>query len=218
MENQGEKLEVVAIRYALEFWLREGSPVGSFGSPLADVPTGSPSMGDQRLGVSVMGVSTLDELDETLRVWRSILDGLESLVNEPLPIAAPIGKSDVESFVNVPPTQEMANESSVGSEDAASSNAPGTLTPSNGISDPQWSRLRRQQILSLVQGARAVISKEWVDCTWDSPEKGFVNIRLPDDSAKNVDAPVAALEEVGDASVGRDEAGFLTPPLDGMDS
>jgi aryl-alcohol dehydrogenase-like predicted oxidoreductase len=28
MENQGEKLEVVAIRYALEFWLREGSPNG----------------------------------------------------------------------------------------------------------------------------------------------------------------------------------------------
>jgi hypothetical protein len=165
-----------------------------------------------------MGVSTLNELNETLRVWRSILDGLESLVNEPLPTSAPIGKSDVESFVNVPPAQEIAIESSVGSEDAASSHAPGTLTPSNGISDPQWSRLRRQQILNLVQGARAIISKEWVDYTWDSPEKGFVNVPLPDDSAKDADDPVATLEEVGDASVGRDEAGFLTPPLDVMDS
>ena len=73
------RIEKVAIRFAVETWMREGSPVGTKGDPASgiswkreEVPASAP-----KLGVSVIGVSSVEELDETLRVWRSILDGLE---------------------------------------------------------------------------------------------------------------------------------------------
>ena len=76
----GDKIEKIAIRYAMESWMREGERVGSRGDPASGVPWKRKSIGETRgrkLGVSVMGVSNIEELDETLRVWRSILDGLE---------------------------------------------------------------------------------------------------------------------------------------------
>lgn len=60
VEDKGEKLEVVSIRWGLETWAREGAMVGGVGG----------------IGVSVMGVSNLGELEETMRVWNSVLDGL----------------------------------------------------------------------------------------------------------------------------------------------
>ena len=65
-ETGGERLEVVAIRYALEAWVRDGARAGV-------------ALGGARLGGSVMGVSSVVELDETLRVWNSILDGVDGL-------------------------------------------------------------------------------------------------------------------------------------------
>jgi len=53
-------LEVVSIRWGLETWAREGAALGGVGG----------------IGVSVMGVSNLEELEETMRVWNSVLDGL----------------------------------------------------------------------------------------------------------------------------------------------
>lgn len=79
-DSIGEKLEVVAIRWALETWLIEGESVGSRGDPASGVRwkrQNIDDIGGRKLGVSVMGVSNLRELDETMRVWRSILDGLE---------------------------------------------------------------------------------------------------------------------------------------------
>lgn len=76
-DSQGEKLQVVAVRFALENWLKEGREVGCRGAPLGKGLTyGSGQGSSEKLGVSVMGVSTLEELDETMRVWRSVLDGL----------------------------------------------------------------------------------------------------------------------------------------------
>lgn len=60
VEGKGERLEVVAIRWALEKWARVGAGVGGVGA----------------IGVSVMGVSKVEELEETIKVWHSILDGL----------------------------------------------------------------------------------------------------------------------------------------------
>ncbi|KAH6678589.1 putative D-arabinose 1-dehydrogenase [Halenospora varia] len=60
IKTQGEKIEVVSIRWALERWASEGATVGGIGG----------------IGVSVMGVSNLSELEETMRVWNSVLDGL----------------------------------------------------------------------------------------------------------------------------------------------
>ncbi len=78
VEKQGEKMEAVAVRFALENWLREASKVGTLGDPHSsfDATYTSHNQESMKLGVSVMGVSTLSELDETFRVWRSVLDGL----------------------------------------------------------------------------------------------------------------------------------------------
>jgi D-arabinose 1-dehydrogenase len=61
VESKGERLEVVSIRWGLETWAREGAVLGGKGA----------------IGVSVMGVSNLAELEETMRVWNSVLDGLK---------------------------------------------------------------------------------------------------------------------------------------------
>ena len=79
-DQHGDRIEKVAIRYAIEQWMREGSEVGSSGDPASGIPWKKGSIGDlpvSKLGVSVMGVSNLEELEETIKVWRSILDGLE---------------------------------------------------------------------------------------------------------------------------------------------
>lgn len=79
--DHGEKLEVIAIRYALESWITIGESVGSHGDPASGVPwqpESNDQVGGRKLGVSVMGVSKASELQKTLMVWRSILDGLEN--------------------------------------------------------------------------------------------------------------------------------------------
>ncbi|KAK3069839.1 hypothetical protein LTR53_011521 [Teratosphaeriaceae sp. CCFEE 6253] len=80
-DRHDEQLEVVAIRYALESWVRLGASVGSRGDPASGVAwqrESNEEVGGMRLGVSVMGVSKASELEKTMQVWRSILDGLEN--------------------------------------------------------------------------------------------------------------------------------------------
>ena len=67
VEGKGERLEVVAMRWGLERWANEGAVLGGKGG----------------IGVSVMGVSTVGELEETMRVWNSVLDGLAIAGREP---------------------------------------------------------------------------------------------------------------------------------------
>ncbi|KAI0465592.1 Aldo/keto reductase family-domain-containing protein [Xylaria cf. heliscus] len=64
----GEKLEVVAIRWALDHWAVSGAARGSANSRL---PAGT------RVGVSVMGISNIAELEETCRVFKSVMEGLD---------------------------------------------------------------------------------------------------------------------------------------------
>ena len=64
----GQTLEKIAIRWALLNWARVGAVVGSQGTPRATLP---------RVGVSVMGVCSPAELEETCEVWESVLDELE---------------------------------------------------------------------------------------------------------------------------------------------
>ncbi|KAI2607784.1 Aldo/keto reductase [Hypoxylon fragiforme] len=66
--DAGEKLEVVAIRWALDNWSRVGATKGGRNPKL---PAG------QRVGISVMGISSLAELEETCRVFQSVMEGLE---------------------------------------------------------------------------------------------------------------------------------------------
>lgn len=69
-----EKLEVVAIRWALDNWARDGASKGVLTSW---VPSGA------RVGVSVMGVSTVPELEETWRVFRSVIEGYNPVPSSP---------------------------------------------------------------------------------------------------------------------------------------
>ena len=75
-DSQGEKIEKLAIRYSMESWLQTGAVVGTSAAPsLAgkEIMETKP----KKLGVSVMGVSNIEELEETVTVWRSILDTLD---------------------------------------------------------------------------------------------------------------------------------------------
>ncbi|KAK7428307.1 hypothetical protein QQZ08_005204 [Neonectria magnoliae] len=65
--DDGEHLEEVSIRWALENWARIGAP---FGTKL--VPNAGSGGADIRLGVSVMGVSSVAELEETWSLWSSV--------------------------------------------------------------------------------------------------------------------------------------------------
>ncbi len=165
--SKGEKLEVVAVRFALENWLREGAKVGSLGSPLGkaelsyDHALGLPR---EKLGVSVMGVSRMEELDETMRIWRSVLDGLAD---------------DLDA-------------------------EPGTITPSDAVSDHEWSLWRRQNIRVLSKGIREVLGREWVDYAWPSPDPDFVH-----------KSPTRALDEPGASTT--TEVSMLTPPSEADD-
>ena len=163
-DEQGEKLEVVAVRFALENWLREGANVGGYGDPLGSSGPlyHSGSFPRQKLGVSVMGVSNLEELDETMRVWRSVWDGLSDGL-------------DAE---------------------------PGLVTPSDALTDHEWSLKRRQRIRALAKGIRDVIG-DYVDFTWESPGKDFVNQRKVNGVTDEEDQPCVVVEE---------PPAMLTPP------
>lgn len=135
-DTHGEKLEVIAIRFALETWLHVGAPVGSLGDPASGVPWRRESIdevGGKKLGVSVMGVSKIEELEKTMQVWRSILDGLEG-----------------------------------GAETARKAG--------RWKWDHEWSLNRRKAVQLLAEGIRETLD-DWLDYTWDSPPKGYVNQR-----------------------------------------
>ncbi|CCD45981.1 hypothetical protein ACHAQE_002448 [Botrytis cinerea] len=59
VEERGERLEVVAIRWGLERWALDGK------------------VGSEPIGVSLTGVSSIGEFEENLRVWNSVLDGID---------------------------------------------------------------------------------------------------------------------------------------------
>ncbi|KAH8649360.1 L-galactose dehydrogenase [Xylariales sp. PMI_506] len=67
-QEGGEKIEEVAIRWALDSWARDGAP---FGALLKSSPT------KQRVGVSVMGVSAVPELEETWELFSQVIEGLQ---------------------------------------------------------------------------------------------------------------------------------------------
>lgn len=190
-DAQGEKLEVIAIRFALESWLHDGAKAGALGPPLARSADADPgllsvaNMGTgERLGVSVMGVSNFDELNETLRVWRSIVDALEN-----------------------------RDEDDGNTASSQQRNAQAVLTPSEGIiTDHVWSRERRNRILTLFQNIQSILGPEWVDYTWSSPPSDFVK-SLPADHVAMLRKETELQPD--DSDVG-DES-MITPPPERAD-
>ncbi|KAK4153841.1 Aldo/keto reductase family-domain-containing protein [Chaetomidium leptoderma] len=66
----GERLESVAIRWALAEWARLGAAAG------LGVDVSAPGLGPRRVGATVCGVSTIAELEETVADWRGVLSSL----------------------------------------------------------------------------------------------------------------------------------------------
>ena len=142
-EQQGEKLEVIAVRFAMENWLREGAIVGTRVDPTPGSNDGQGSSSQRKeakIGINVMGVSKVAELDETMRVWGSVVDSLR--------------------------------------DDLDLKPDPGALTPSDALSDHEWSLQRRQQIRLLARHIRTMLGS-WADHAWASPEPGFVRRGKP---------------------------------------
>ncbi|KAJ5658317.1 uncharacterized protein N7484_001966 [Penicillium longicatenatum] len=219
--RHGEKLEVVAIRFALESWLRAGARAGALGAPLAKTADSDPgflsvaNMGiGKRLGVSVMGVSNIEELDETLRVWHSIVDGLENW-NEDEDVDV---DEDIESRIQSASPCTPSQNGVTGAVPSSATHASNILTPSEGlITDRVWSREREVYILQLAKEIRDVLGPQWVDYVWESPGPGFQNY-LPEEHIAALQRIVA--EEADGKEVPAVQAsGFegdvmLTPPLD----
>ncbi|KAK8070410.1 D-arabinose 1-dehydrogenase [Apiospora hydei] len=74
----GERLEAVAIRWSLYEWARVGALAG-VGIQLSGV------QGASAVGGSVMGVTSVDELEETVREWEGVLASLDFPNNKSTP-------------------------------------------------------------------------------------------------------------------------------------
>ncbi|KAK3294946.1 Aldo/keto reductase family-domain-containing protein [Chaetomium fimeti] len=66
----GERLESVAIRWAIAEWARVAAMAG------LGVDITAPGVGPQKVGVTVCGVKTIAELEETVAEWRGVLSSL----------------------------------------------------------------------------------------------------------------------------------------------
>ena len=155
--EQNDKIEKIAIRYSIETWMRDAASVGSRGDPASGIPWKRETIerfGGTKLGVSVIGVSKVEELDETMRVWRSILDGLDN-------------------------GEEIALESG------------------RGTGEHLWSLKRQEQVRKLARGIRKILGP-WVDFTWPSPPRGFVNL-VP--TPGQLPTPAASPQPSDDASL-----------------
>ncbi|KAK3179295.1 hypothetical protein K4F52_009266 [Lecanicillium sp. MT-2017a] len=74
--ENGEHLEEVAIRWSLQNWLHVGAAFGTKAPICASEAEGGARKTGvaPRLGVSVMGVSAVDQLEETCQLWKSIIN------------------------------------------------------------------------------------------------------------------------------------------------
>ncbi|KAK4201535.1 Aldo/keto reductase family-domain-containing protein [Triangularia verruculosa] len=73
----GERLESVAIRWSLQEWARIGAAAGVG----VQVPSTVSGNGTARVGVTVCGVSSIGELEETVAEWRGVLSSLGHAVD-----------------------------------------------------------------------------------------------------------------------------------------
>lgn len=76
-EAQNERLETVALWHAIDSWARSGGGVGTAGHlpSTKRITTGAQTT---RLGVTVLGCSFIDELEQSVDTWRSVVKELEN--------------------------------------------------------------------------------------------------------------------------------------------
>ena len=158
-EERGEIVEDVTRRYAIENWLSVGAEVGTRGELELDESGGqSPdpltTLKLDKFGASVVDVSTFEELEETMRIWKSILDASK-------------GNRGVSGIL-----KRMRDELGAVLEDGYG----GEETSKSDSQEQKSSLERREQVNKLGKEARVLLG-EWTDYAWESPGKDYVNIR-----------------------------------------
>lgn len=133
-DGYDEPIGNTAIRYALENWVKLGEPVGSRGDPASGVPwkrEANEEGNGTRMGVTVMGFTRKEELEQGLNVWRNVLDGLEH-------------------------GGELARKAG------------------RWRRGREWSLNRSRAVQIMADGIQEILG-EYLDYTWESPPKDFVN-------------------------------------------
>ncbi|KAI5853745.1 NADP-dependent oxidoreductase domain-containing protein [Tricharina praecox] len=80
--QEGERLETLALRFSIEGWMKDGAVAGTTVKPLLGDPAASSSprtvqVARPRLGVTVAGVSYMNEMDELAAIWRDVITASE---------------------------------------------------------------------------------------------------------------------------------------------
>ena len=116
------------------------------------------------LGVNVIGVSAIDELNITMAVWQSILAGL-GIVDKRLAAYVTAGSAATNR------KEELSSNSKMGDSDIGFSNGNGNKgDEENWESERQRSLECRQLTLRLADRIREeILGQEWFGYSWDSP-------------------------------------------------
>lgn len=89
-ERGAGRLELLALRWALENWGREGAVLGSAVNPLVHGPDGPREVSiGTRFGITVAGGSNVEEVEELVALWKEVI-GTEERKN--------LAKSIIDSF------------------------------------------------------------------------------------------------------------------------
>lgn len=212
LHEHGEKLEVLAIRFALEAWLHVGAAAGAMAPPLANTnaPVGAHAAGvgaagavpvaARRLGVSVMGVSNTEELDETLRVWNTIAI-CDNCLARPLdldhadeqdkhaatPLICQIGAdlavcAATADLAKTDPAAPSAPGTFFSSDSSCANSCSSSISSSSSELISHFSRIQQ-----LARAISSIIGPEWTDYVWPSPGPDFINSLPPEHVAAMAD-------------------------------
>lgn len=81
--DDGGRLEILALRFSIEGWVRDGSRAGTAVKPLSSASPGGGGglrevrFAGPRIGINVAGVSYIRELEEVMAIWRDVVGALE---------------------------------------------------------------------------------------------------------------------------------------------
>lgn len=80
--DDDSRLEILALRFSIEGWIRDGSRAGTAVKPLSSAAPAAAGLREvsftgPRIGITVAGVSYMRELEEVMAIWRDVVGALE---------------------------------------------------------------------------------------------------------------------------------------------
>ncbi|KFA68121.1 hypothetical protein S40285_02575 [Stachybotrys chlorohalonatus IBT 40285] len=95
VEADGKRMEDVCVRWALQTWGRIGAPFGSHAYSL----TNGTSLSSRRLGIVVMGVAQVGDLEENYATWKSAVAGATGMDQASVEQAKDVDKLVTEKLI-----------------------------------------------------------------------------------------------------------------------